>query len=306
MNRCLVLFICKHIQTNTDIIHFLSCNKFMFELRYSVWYNQRQIITDKINTKILNRFTNIEYKIKIEKYGFFQTIYRKLFNITNQNITLHNLTNLKTLIINDELATFLNNIDQTQVLPASITHFGLHTWIYIHQDLAKKIINIIPKNITCFETARCELFDMLNYFPKLKKLIFQGHVYESNYFIDQIKKIPPNITSIYYTGYYYDILFKLFLSNISLYVTTLHIGYYVTKMISEFPHTILKLKIDFIDSDEKLPRLIKELHIGEIKYTYDTLLFIGSNVTKLVINKNQQHLLNMKSISDTCIILFKN
>lgn len=295
-------------------------------------------IFQKIKSNILNMITSLGSSNKDDT--LIEIFYQNLFQIKNpttlisNNLTHLKLTgnidpdlifnrlslNLKCLILDSRPNNFLIGYDKIKRLNASIEHFGLHVGREciskinpivpgIDKNLVKRII---PINIKYFEFNMDEIFNVLDEFPMLKKIKYDT---DSNYFqIFNNLKIPSNIISVsyinetYYTndfyGETYDHVFEIFLSSLNKNVSTLHVAYYPNFMRTIFPHTITKLKINNLKTDQILPNTIQELHIKNIICTKNKLLSIDSNVTKLIIKYNDRQLLN-PNIPLTCSIIYK-
>lgn len=342
-NRCAILLVCNFLQKNIDIINFLSCNKFMFGLRYSVIYYQQQLVTNKTNINILSRLTNIEYEIKKNR---FAKIFYRIIKKQSINDILCNSRYLKKIIITGSVLTFINNFDCTKPLSSSTKHFGLylegthnlviekdvrdfitirniHKFVnidstcdfvalanIINKKLINKIATIIPKNIKCFESDGCEFYDGLNNCHCLKKIIIDTNMksYRKpnvSFFTEQIKKLPSSVTSISYLSNGEDGTYAFMLSIYSCTnIVTMHIDHCTRLMFDCIPPSIKKLKMEKIETDAVIPNFIQELSVKKIIYNYKEFLAIGPNIIKLTIRYEDRRRIN-PNIHSTCTIIYK-
>jgi len=87
-------------------------------------------------------------------------------------------------------------------------------------------------------------------------------------------------------------------------VTTLCMNPYHNFVEKFIPPSVLKLKIYKFNTKKLLPNTIKELYIKQIKITDNKLLCIPPNVTKLTIQYDQKHLLDLTTCTN-CKIMYK-
>jgi len=255
-------------------------------------------------------FPNTIKKLSINNITFCQSnilylnlIYLKIIGYVGYDIILRRIPHgLKTLILksNEYDHKYKSNFS-FMGLPESIEYLGL--------GLAFSELNnndfeqIIPKNITHFETSVSKYLNYLHKYPHLRKIILKGVDALSKIFIlpSNIKSISYNYKKIYspYNKNLIDFFFPILKT-----VHTLSINVYEIFMQEFIYKNIIKLKIYKHHTNLLLPKTIQELHIKNIIKSDDMLLKINPNLKKLVIDYDQKHLLDL-SVYDTCEVIFK-
>lgn len=358
LNRILVLLICDKIYENKPKLNLLSTCKFAFSLRYSIVYYKKITMghytisqfKSPTDFKNLNNITNLRITYdtreflgrawprpinKINYYGDklkkltadLQIIkhsncsslpksltYLKLYIGTDGSFIFDNLPQgLKCLILEFDYGVF-DKCNEITILSSTIEHVGLYTSDFEFPSVVKKII---PTNIKYFEFNDIIFFEKLHKYSLLTKIKFCNGQ-NDEYFANNIKKIPDNITSINYyvnkdsrydqesaklrdVGYLakhkfkcnkncncYDHCIEHVLSNLKQTVTTLSLHHYRENMEKKIPVTVVKLKLYEFIVDMIIPDTIQELCVKNIK----SKLFVGSNVKKLTIKYRDRNMLD--------------
>lgn len=323
INRILIILICEYIYENKPKLNLLSICKFFRTLKYTTaYYQDINIFADQLLS--LKPFDNIisikiiqNYRVmqpinylcpKLEKLNIYdhsivintrlpQSLTKlKLSSISNTNLIFFELPpKLKCLILRDNLGNF-SKYSTAKILNESIEHLGLYLHYNYDYDLIKRII---PKNIKYLEFNNWKFFDMLHLFPSLTKIkIVSGLCCADDYVIQQVKKIPDTITSVFYNCW--DSSSEHFLNNIKKTVTALSVNYCCVPISK----TVRKLKIRNFDSRTIISDAVQELHILTFVNMFDNKLHIEPNIKKLIINFKDKNYL-APNIHHLCKIIYK-
>lgn len=211
-------------------------------------------------------------------------IYLKFISLPNLQYILHKLpSNLKCLKLNHKSYypyTYKYTNIPMNMLPSTINHLMLGS--PFNYFTIEQIKQLVPKNIERFDFSSLKIIDILHEYPLLTKITILNCTY-GDHLPEYLKKIPPNITSIYFKNNYDS---------------------HVDECI---PSTVTKLRVDILKSPYKIPSSIKKLRIGTVSYDSHNIpkINFGPDLKKLIIDQKYKDLLD-PIIYDTCQVIFKN
>lgn len=182
ISRQLIIILSKHIHENKPKLNLLSTCKFLYMLRFGVFYYQRVIIRNDTDPKILSRLTNTHYIIKSKQplskiFSYTASKIKNMFMpmsyIMTENYTLSEIINQNLFQIKD--------LDI--LLPNNLTHLKLTG--NINFDL---VFGKLPPNLKSLI-----INSQLNNFPNDKIKMLSASIEHLGLYVDDISDISNDV-----------------------------------------------------------------------------------------------------------------